>query len=79
VQPPWLDDLEAIARDEPTRQILLRMAALSRSGRTSRFLREVELDGELDEATKREVAELAGNEPFLRAVEEHLGGAQGAR
>jgi hypothetical protein len=55
------------------------MAALSRSGRTSRFLREVELDGELDEATKREVAELAGNEPFLRAVEEHLGGARGAR
>ena len=73
MQTLWLDDLEAIGRDEPTRQILLRMAALSRSGHTSKFLREVERDKDLDEATKRDVVELAGDERFLRAVEEHLG------
>jgi hypothetical protein len=78
VQPLWLEDLEALAQDAETRRILLRMAALSRSGQTSTFLREVERDDDLDEATKREVAELAGDERFLQAVEEHLGGAQDA-
>jgi hypothetical protein len=73
VQPLWLDDLEAIAQDAQTRRILLRMAALSRTGRTSSFLREVERDGDLDDDTKREVAALAADEPFLQAVEEHLG------
>ncbi len=73
MQPLWLDDLEAIAQDPATRRILLRMAALSRSGRTSTFLREVERDDDLDEATKRDVIELAEDERFLRAVEEHLG------
>lgn len=72
MQPLWTDELETIAQDAETRRILLRMAALSRSGRTSSFLREVERDDELDEKTKREVAELAGDERFLRAVEEYF-------
>ena len=76
MQPSWLEELEAVARNEPTRRVLLRMAALSRRGRTATFLREVERDEDLDDATKREVIELAEDERFLRAVEAHLGGRE---
>lgn len=70
MQPLWLEE---ISRDEDTRRILLRMAALSRNGQTPSFVREVRRDRDLDEETKREVVELAEDVRFLRAVEEHLG------
>lgn len=69
MQPLWLEE---ISRDDDTRRILLRMAALARNGQTPSFVREVRRDRDLDEATKREVVELAEDERFLRAVEEHL-------
>src|SRR6185437_13437701 len=58
----WLEDLEsleAISQNEEARRIFLRMAALSQSGRTSNFVVEVALDGDLDAATKGRLVELA--------------------
>ena len=72
---PWLQDLEsleAITRSEDARKIFLKMAALSRTGRTPGFLAELEHDPELDETTKSHVAELAQDRSFLVAVEEYL-------
>ena len=72
---PWLQDLEsleAITRSEDARKIFLKMAALSRAGRTPGFLAELEHDPELDETTKSHVAELAQDRSFLVAVEEYL-------
>jgi len=71
----WLEDLEsleAISQNEEARRIFLRMAALSQSGRTSNFVVEVALDGDLDAATKGRLVELAQDESFLLAVEDYL-------
>jgi hypothetical protein len=71
----WLDDLEsleAISQDAETRRIFLRMSALSQAGRLGCFLDELERDGDLDEATKGCLAEIAQDEMFLLAVEEYL-------
>ena len=72
---PWLQELEfleAISQDANTRQVLLRMAALSREGRIGPFLDEVAVDEELDDATKDTLAELAGDHAFLQAVADYL-------
>ncbi len=71
----WLQDLEsfeAISRDDATRQIFLRMAAMSHTGRLPNFIAEVTHDEELDDTTKDHLTELAQNEPFLLAVEDYL-------
>ena len=71
----WLHDLEsleAVSQDAETRRIFLRMSALTQSGRLAGFLDELEQDVELDDATKRCVAELGSDETFLLAVEEYL-------
>ena len=67
-----IESLEAILQDEDARRIFLRMAALSRTGRTPSFVVEVVRDSEFDAATKRQLVELAQNESFLLAVEEYL-------
>jgi hypothetical protein len=75
VYPLWLDDLEsleAIAENEDARRIFLRMAALSQTGRTPSFVMEVALDRDLDSQTKGRPVELAHDESFLLAVEDHL-------
>jgi len=75
VQPLWLDDveaIEAIAANEDAREIFLRMAAISQSGRTPSFVREVALDRDLDSETKGQIVELAQDESFLLAVEDYL-------
>jgi hypothetical protein len=75
VRPLWLDDLEslvAISQNEDARRISLRMAALSRTGRTPSFVVEVASDGELEAATKGRPVELTQDESFLLAVEEYL-------
>ena len=75
MRPLWLDDiesLEAISQNEDARRIFLRMAALSQMGRTSSFVAEVALDGDLDAVTKGRLVELAQDETFLLAVEEYL-------
>jgi hypothetical protein len=71
----WLQDiesLEAISQDEDTRNLFLRMAHLSQNGRLQPFLRELKDDGDLDDETKSNLAELACDETFLHAVEDYV-------
>lgn len=71
----WLDDLEAleaISQDDDTRRLFLRMAQLSQHGRLSPFLRELADDGELDQATKLMLSELAQDSSFLHVVEDYV-------
>ena len=71
----WLQDiesLEAISQDEDTRNLFLRMAHLSQNGRLQPFLRELKDDGDLDDETKNNLAELACDETFLHAVEDYV-------
>ena len=70
----WLQDLEsleAISRNDGTRRIFLRMAAVRQSGRMGEFLDELAKDDDLDESTKQTLATLARDEEFLFAVEEY--------
>jgi hypothetical protein len=71
----WLDDLEgfeAISQDDETRRLFLRMAQLSQHGRVQPFLRELDADGDLDQATKSRLTELALDSAFLLAVEDYV-------
>ena len=71
----WLDDLEAfeaISQDADTRRLFLRMAQLSQDGRLTPFLRELAADGDLDQATKTNLSELAQDSTFLNAVEDYV-------
>ena len=71
----WLQDiesLEAISQDEPTRELFLRMADMSQSGRLEPFLDELQHDRDLDDETKGTLAELASDETFLHAVEDYV-------
>ena len=71
----WLDDmesLEAISQDDEARRIFLRMAAMSRDGRTSSFLSELACDEDLDDETKGTLRELAEDNSFLLAVEDYV-------
>ena len=71
----WLQDLEsleAISQDEDTRQIFLRMAAMSQAGQMGSFLTELAHDDELDEDTKGTLTELARDRSFLLAVEDYV-------
>jgi hypothetical protein len=71
----WLRDLEsleAISGDDLTRDIFLRMAAMSRAGRLQPFLTELEDDQEVDDATKGKLAEIAEDPSFLLMVEDYF-------
>jgi len=71
----WLQDLEsleAISQDDDARQIFLRMAAMSQTGRTSSLLTEIARDDDLDDEMKGTLSELARDRAFLLAVEEYL-------
>ena len=71
----WLQDLEsleAISQDADTRDIFLRMAAMSQDGNITHFLRDLANDVEIDEATKLTLNELARDRSFLLAVEDYL-------
>jgi hypothetical protein len=71
----WLDDLEsleAITRDDTTRDLFLRMAWLSKEDRLQPFLWELQCDDELDEGTKGMLTELAEDQAFLLAVEDYV-------
>ena len=67
-----LESLEAISQDDLTRDLFLKMAALSQRDRLQPFLFELEQDDELDEATKGMLVELAGDPTFLLAVEDYV-------
>ena len=71
----WLHDLEsleAVTQDEHTRQICLRMAAMSQAGTLGPFIRNLRHDNELDEVTKGTIAEIARDANFLLAVEDYV-------
>jgi hypothetical protein len=71
----WLQDLEsleAISQDDDARQIFLRMAALSQTGRTSTLLTEIARDDELEDEMKGTLSELARDRVFLLAFEDYL-------
>ena len=71
----WLQDIEsmeAISQNDDARQIFLRMAAMTQSGRLGFFLTEIARDEDLDEDTKGTLTELARDRSFLLAVEDYL-------
>ena len=73
--PSWHQDLEsfeAISQDDVTRDLMLRMSALSQSGSLGPFLFELARDNELDDMTKSDLAEIAEDSDFLLAVEDDL-------
>lgn len=67
-----LESFEAINQDGVTRDLVLRMSALSRSGKLGRFLFELAHDADLDDLTKGTLAEIANDPSFLLAVEDYL-------
>ncbi len=71
----WLHDLEsleAISRDDLTRDLFLKMAAMSQAGRLQPFLLELEDDQDVDDATKGTLAEIAEDPLFLLVVEDYV-------
>jgi hypothetical protein len=73
---PWLVDIESfeqISQDDVSRKLVLTMAQLCREGRLLPFVTRVAEDPDFDEDTRSAIAELAGDETFLFAVEEYLG------
>jgi hypothetical protein len=71
----WLHDiesLEAVAQDEETKLLCLRMAAMWKAGTLAPFLRELSSDRELDEDTRGTIVEIASDERFLLAVEDYV-------
>jgi hypothetical protein len=67
-----LESFEAISQDDLTRDLLLRISALSQAGKLAPFLFELTHDAELDELTKGTLVEIANDESFLLAVEDYL-------
>jgi hypothetical protein len=73
--PTWhqdLESLEAISQDDITRDLVLRMSAMSQDGSLGPFLFELSRDSELDDLTKSTLAEIAQDPEFLLAVEDYL-------
>jgi hypothetical protein len=73
--PTWhadLESFEAISQDDLTRDLVLRMSALSQSGSLGPFLFELAHDDDLDDITKGTLAEIADDPSFLLAVEDYL-------
>ena len=71
----WVHDiesLEAVAQDEGTKTLCLRMAAMSKAGTLEPFVTSLSHDDEVDEDTKGTIAEIAGDEQFLLAVEDYV-------
>jgi hypothetical protein len=71
----WLHDiesLEAVAQDEDTKVLCLRMAAMSKAGTLGPFIRDLERDDELDDDTKGTITEIASDEHFLLALEDYV-------
>ena len=67
-----LESFEAINQDDMTRDLVLRMSALSQAGKLGPFLFELTRDAELDDLTKGELVEIATDPEFLLAVEDYL-------
>ena len=66
-----LESFEAINQDDVTRDLVLRMSALSQAGKLGSFLFELAHDTDLDDTTKGTLTEIA-DPSFLLAVEDYL-------
>jgi hypothetical protein len=66
-----LESLEEITRNDETRRIFLRMAAMQRTGRMGNFLTQLADDPDVDDDTKGSLTELAQDTGFLLAVEDY--------
>ena len=67
-----LESFEAINQDDMTRDLVLRMSALSQAGKLGPFLFELTHDADLDDLTKGTLVEIATDPQFLLAVEDYL-------
>ena len=67
-----LESFEANNQDDVTRDLVLRMSALSQTGKLGPFLFELTHDAELDDMTKGTLVEIASDQSFLLAVEDYL-------
>ena len=67
-----IESLEAVAQDEGTRLLCLRMAAMSKAGTLEPFLARLRRDVDLDDDTKGSIAEIASDEQFLLAIEDYV-------
>jgi hypothetical protein len=67
-----LESFEAINQDDVTRDLVLRISALSQTGKLGPFLFELTHDAELDDMTKGTLVEIASDQSFLLAVEDYL-------
>ena len=67
-----IESLEAVAQDERTKRLCLRMAAMSQAGTLGPFIANLHHGDELDEGTKGTIAEIAGDANFLLAVEDYV-------
>ena len=67
-----LESFEAINQDDVTRDLVLRISALSQTGKLGPFLFELTHDAELDDTTKGTLVEIASDQSFLLAVEDYL-------
>ena len=63
--------LEEISRDELTRTLFLRLAALRRAGAVRSFLFALERDPDVEDDLKGELAEIARDGELLQAVEDY--------
>ena len=71
----WVHDiesLEAVAQDEGTKLLCLRMAAMSKAGTLEPFIANLHYDDQLDADTKGTIAEIASDELFLLALEDYV-------
>ncbi|MGB2952984.1 MAG: hypothetical protein WBB74_06300, partial [Gaiellaceae bacterium] len=59
-----LESFEAISQDNVTRDLFLRMAAMSQAGLLAPFLVELQEDREVDDATKVSLQEIAQDPSF---------------
>jgi hypothetical protein len=66
-----LESLEEITRNDETRRIFLRMAAMQRTGQMGNFLTQLADDPDVDDDTKGSLTELAQDTGFLLAVEDY--------
>ena len=67
-----IESLEAVAQDEGTKLLCLRMAAMSKAGTLGPFITRLHDDDDLDETTKGTITAIASDEQFLLAVEDYL-------
>jgi hypothetical protein len=63
--------LEEISRDELTRALFLRLAALRRAGAVTSFLSALERDPDVEDDVKGPLAEIARDDELLQAVEDY--------